>query len=177
MPRIPVLAFALVLAAPGLAGCLEEPGGPAVQGAPKEEALAFSLRVVETYLTGNYSAFRAVLADQVYTLEGDGPIDPAEVDAWAKEEPSFPDGRDYTHYTMEQYMDTYQPRVVTFDEARAEHPSFNETTWDGWVPDGDDYIFLGAETKPGREGFLWDDLLAFAATKESGEWRFKAFSG
>jgi len=45
-----------------------------------------------------------------------------------------------------------------------------------WDYGSDDYLFIGFETKPGKEEFLWDDPLAFVVTSEDGKWTFKAFS-
>jgi hypothetical protein len=173
--------LALVLAAVVAAGCLEEPadaagGGGAGADALEAEALAFSLGVVETYLTGDYDAFRARLADVVYTLEGEGPFTREDVDGFFAGK-RFPDGRDYSAFTMEDYLATYAPEMLTFEEAVELHPPFANMTWDGWTFDEDDLVFYGGETREGRESFLWTDLLAFAVTRETGEWRFKAFSG
>lgn len=191
-PRLVTLLAALLLTPLALAGCLEPTpgegsgaggdegrggGGSAVAPAdPRAEALAFSLRVVETYFTGDYSAFRGMLAERVYTLEGEGPYTREDVDAFQRGKP-HPSGRDYRNVTLRQYLDAYAPEALTFDEVRAQYPEVGGTTWEGWTPGPDDYVFLGAKTKEGREPFLWDDLLAFAVSRGSGEWRFKAFSG
>lgn len=170
---------AVVLVVALAAGCMEErppPGGASLPD-PEAEALDFSLQVVETYFTQDYAAFRTMLAPAIYTLEGEGPMTPEDVDAWHAREPPWPAGRDYSGHSMEEYLEVYAPRVLTIEAAQAEHPEFAQMSWDGWEPDEDDYVFIGWETKPDQEPFLWDDLLAFAVTHESGEWRFKAFSG
>lgn len=157
-----------------LPGCIE-PTPPA--GDARAEVLAFGLRVVETYLRSDPHAFRALLAETTYTLEGEGPFTLADVDAWLFAELPFPSRRDYTAYTLDDDEATYAPRVLAYDEVVLEYPAFANVTWDGWVPDGDDLIFAGGDVKEGQTSFLWEDILAFGVTRETGEWRLKAFSG
>lgn len=162
-------------------GCLEAPSvADGEKGTPldmKAEALEFSLGIVQTYLAQDYATFRGALAERIFTLDGEGPYTREDIDSWFAEARPFPAGRDYSAHSLEEYLDVYAPRMMTFDEAREEHPELAQITWEGWTPDKDDQIFLGWETKPGKEPFMWDDLLAFVVTKELGEWRFKAFSG
>lgn len=176
MPRVAPW-IALCLTAVTLAGCLEPPARP--QGILDVDASAreFGVRVVGMLLASDYASFRAVLADQVYTLEGEGPYSKAEVDAFFANDP-FPSRTNTTNYTLAEYNATYAPEVWTFARATQEYPEFANVSWSGWTPDAeDDRIFVGSKTKSGEPGWLWEDILSFAITRASGEWRYKAFSG
>jgi hypothetical protein len=143
----------------------------------KDGALEFSLKVVETYFDNDMGQFLSYLADEVYTLEGEGPSSKKEVEN-AFSEKEYVADESYANWTMEEYMNIYEPRVMDFDEIRDEFPESESEIKDlGWKFDDDDYLFIGFETKNGDEGPLWDDPLIFAVTHESGEWKFKAFSG
>lgn len=168
--------FLLPLLLAPTAGCLEEPTG--VGADDKEEALRFSLAVVETYFTQDVDAFRGMLSETLYTLEGDGPMVQADLEASFLGERPFPAGRDYSNLTMDDYLATYAPRMLTWDEAVAMYPEAADLTWsDGWAPDEDDLVFFGSELNEGKSDIVWTDLLAFLVSRETGEWRLKAFSG
>jgi hypothetical protein len=77
---------------------------------------------------------------------------------------------------MDDYLEVYDPRVLGFDEYMKEYPETAIPDVGGWSPSEDDFLFVGFEAKPGREGFLWEDLLIFMVTNQSGGWEFIAFS-
>jgi len=145
----------------------------------KEGALKFGLKIVKTYFDNDIAEFKSYLDDEIFCLDGDGPISRAEVIA-DLDVSGYVVNEDYTEHTYQEYLDTYDPYVMDIDEIKAE---FNELVElmisKGWDFDDDDYIFMGWKTKSGNQddGFLWDDPLAFGITHEGGEWAFKAFSG
>lgn len=143
----------------------------------KEEALDFSLEIVGTYLTGDVDRFCSFFTDPLYTLEDEGPFSRSEVIRDLKARTPFPAGYDYSGYTMEDYLEVYEPRVLEFDEYMKEYPGLETLEVGGWSPGEDDFLFVGSKTRPGREGFLWDDLLIFMVTDRSGEWELIALSG
>lgn len=142
----------------------------------KEEALNFSLQIVNTYFTKDYLAFISFLTPKTYTLEGEGPFDKQFVTAKLQEEP-FPFGRDYSEYTLSDYLENYNPKILSFEEYALIYPHIANLNIDGWSPNEDDFLFVGYETKPGKSEFMWDDLLVFMVTCENNEWRLIAFSG
>ena len=144
----------------------------------EDAALDFSLAVVETYFTGDADKFCSFLADTFYTLEGEGPITKEEAISIIKEDKPFPFGEDYSEFTMEDYLETYRPKIMDYGEYTKEYPEeLSSLSIDGWKPDADDFLFLGHEVKTGKEGFMWDDLLVFMVTYQNKKWEFIASSG
>ena len=158
-------------------GCIKKDEGAG--DFTKEEALEFSLQVVETYFTNDMDEFKSYLDDEIFTLEGDGPLSRSEV-ILILDENDYVADEEYTDHTYQEYLDTYEPYVMDVDEVSQEFEGLVDNMKEiGWDFDDDDYIFMGWETKSGDEedGFLWDDPLAFGVTHEDGKWAFKAFSG
>lgn len=170
--RALLAAFTLAL----VPGCLEDPPAPSAGSDPRAEALAFALSLVESFFARDRDAFVAALDDTLFTLEGEGPFSREEAIATVDEKP-FPWGQDVEGTSIADYHATYAPFVLSVEEARAEHAEFARTTWNGWSPDGDDWIFVGNELREGKSQLLWGDILAFGVTSEDGAWAFKAFSG
>ena len=143
---------------------------------PVADALAFSLLVVETYFDPSeqsYQTFLGYLNDELYVIWGEGPFNKADLTY----EDSHPFGRDYSPYTMEDYLEVYSPTIYAYDEAIAQYPSLAGQIVGNWVYNEEDYLFLGAKTNPDQTSFIWDDILVFVVTKESGEWKVIAFDG
>ena len=166
-------AFAALSAMILMCGCLggeDENGG----SSDKEGALDFSLKVVGTYFDNDNEAFFSYLADEIYSLEEGESYAKSEVEEMLAEE-EFIAGEEFVEYSMEEYLNTYDPRVMDHEEAQYEFPEEVSALKDsGWEFDEDDYIFIGYETKSGEEGPLWDDMLVFGVTHESGEGKLKA---
>ena len=166
---IAVATFSLIAC-----GCIE---GENNESFDREGALEFSLKVVRTYFDNDMEGFISYLADELYSLEGDGPISKDELAPSISAEDHVVD-EDYTMYSMEEYTEVYDPRVMDVEEVESEYPGIVSSMESlGWDYGEDDYLFIGWETKSGEEGPLWDDPLSFVVSHESGEWRFKAFSG
>ena len=166
-------AFAGLSAMVLMCGCL---GGEDENGGSydREGALDFSLKVVGTYFDNDKEAFLSYLADEVYSLEEGESYAKSEVEEFLAEE-DYIAGEEFAQYSMEEYLDTYDPRVMDHEETESEYPEVVSALKDsGWEFDEDDYIFIGYETKSGDEGPLWDDPLVFGVTHETGEWRLKA---
>jgi hypothetical protein len=141
----------------------------------EDAALDFSLAVVETYFTGDADKFCSYLADTLYTLEGEGPFTKEEAISIIKEDKPFPFGKDYSEFTMEDYLENYRPKIMDYREYSKEYPELSSLSIDGWKPDADDFLFLGYEVKRGKEGFMWDDLLGFMVTYQNKKWEFIVF--
>ncbi len=49
---------------------------------------------------------------------------------------------------------------------------------DGWTPDADDFLFVGFEVKPGKEGFMiLDELVGFMVTYQNEKWEIILLNG
>jgi len=145
----------------------------------KEGALEFSLALVETYFTGDEDKFCSHLADTLYIVgEGAGRITKEEAISIIKEDKPFPFGEDYSEFTIDDYLENYSPKIMDYEEySKEEWAVFRLFPIDGWTPDADDFLFIGYEVKPGKEGFMWDNLLVFMVTYQNEKWEFIAFSG
>ena len=143
----------------------------------KEGALIFSLKIVETYIEGDADRYCSYLADYIYSLEGEGPIEKIELCEYLSEESPFPFGHDYSQYTMDDYLDNYNPYIMDYEEYSEVYPSISNLNIDGWTPDADDFLFIGWELQRDREDFMWDDLLAYMVTYQNDEWELIALSG
>ena len=143
----------------------------------KEGALTFSLKIVETYIEGDADRFCSYLADYIYTLEGEGPIEKIELCEYLSEESPFPVGHDYSQYTMDDYLDNYNPYIMDYEEYSEVYPSISNLNIDGWTPDADDFLFIGWELQRDKEDFMWEDLLAYMVTYQNDEWELIALSG
>jgi hypothetical protein len=135
-----------------------------------DSALAFSLKIVETYFSEDTSFFKKTLMDTIYFLE-----------YWEKPLPacslsvtSLYNGIDYSGYTFDDYLNTYDPMVMTYLEYK---DSIEIDSFKYWQPDENDYLFIGAKVKTGKTDFMWDDLLYFIVTRVSNVWKLKALSG
>jgi hypothetical protein len=157
-----------------LSGCLGG-GSESEEKFDKAGALEFSLKVVKTYFDNDMDEFVSYLDDEVYSLEGEGPIAKKDAEDILREDDYVAD-EDYPTHTYQEYLDTYDPKVLDSKEVTTEHSELiGEMKALGWDYGSDDYLFMGFETKPGKEEFLWDDPLVFVVTCEDGKWAFKAF--
>ena len=145
----------------------------------KEGALEFSLAHVETYFTGDEDKYCSHLADTIYNL-GEGlkrSFTKEEVIRAIKEEKPFPYGYDYSEFTMDDYLENYSTKIMDYEE-------YSKEEWgsvfpiDGWTPDADDFLFLGSEVKPGKEGFIIShDIFAFMVTYQNEKWEIILLNG
>ena len=145
----------------------------------KEGALEFSLLLMETYFTGDEDKYCSHLADTIYNL-GEGlkrSFTKEEVISAIKEEKPFPYGYDYSEFTMDDYLENYSTKIMDYEE-------YSKEEWDsvfpidGWTPDADDFLFLGFEVKPGKEGFIiFDNIFGFMVTYQNEKWEFISFPG
>jgi len=166
-------ALLIMLCTVSICGCM----GGGEDDLTKEGALEFGLKVVKTFFNNDMEKFISYLDDELVTLEGEGPISKQEARNFLEENGYVAD-EEFTLHTFDEYMETYDPKVMDADEVNAEWPELaGDMKALGWDFDGNDYIFIGYETKSGDEGFLWDDPLVFGITSEGGHWSFKAFSG
>jgi len=167
---IPIVALVMIAAG---CGCL----GGSEKSFDKAGALEFGLKIVKMYFDNDKDGFASLLAKEIYSLEGDGPYGREDVKQDILSEEYLAD-EDYPDHTMEEYLDVYDPYVLDSAEAEREYPEVIALVRTlGWEFDGNDHLFMGFETKPGKDEFLSDDPLVFAVTCEDDRWEFKAFSG
>ena len=143
----------------------------------KEGALEFSLAQVETYFTGDEDKFCSHLADTIYFVEEGGvSITKEELISMIKENKPFT-GYDYSEFTMDDYLENYSTKIMDYEE-------YSKEEWgsvfpiDGWTPDADDFLFVGFEVKPGKEGFMiLDELVGFMVTYQNEKWEIILLNG
>ena len=167
--------IALILILIPISGCTTNGGGGAKIGT-KDGALDFSLKIIESYIDGDVDAYISYCADNLYCLDGDGPLSMDEWEPILREDEPFPAGRDYSDYTMEDFFAAYEYGIYDYAQYRVEFDFVEELDFEDWTPDEDDFLFLANE-KEEDEGFIWDDLLVFMVTCEKGHWELNALSG
>lgn len=148
-----------------ISGCTSDKNNQDV----KEDALEFSLKIIETYLTGNSDKYLSYHTNVVYLLGQNRSLNREELNQTVNSQ-TFPHGEDYSDYTMDDYLETYDQEIMDYKEYISEYPSIKNVSIDGWSPNEDDYIFFGYEVKPEKEGFMWDDLLTFMVSNQGGSW-------
>ena len=131
------------------------------------EALEFSLKVIETYITNDTTTFKTFLPETIYLMEAnEEPIPRSEISV-TEVFATF----DFSNYSMDDFNRSYSARIQRYDE-------FKDQTWVAeltfWRPDAKDYLFT-ATLVPGEEDFMLDDLRTFVVTKRSGQWKVRAF--
>ncbi|MGA1822582.1 MAG: hypothetical protein ACMUIG_08640 [Thermoplasmatota archaeon] len=171
---ISVAVLSLILI---VCGCTSSSTSDDDQTFDEESAMEFSLVIVQTYFDNDMDEFLSFMADTVYTLEAEGPYTKSFLqENYADNE--YVVDEDFADFTMEQYLETYEPRILDHVDVEDEFPGMIQDLKDlGWDYNDDDYLFLGHETKTEDESPLWEDPLIFVISHESGVWRFKAFSG
>ena len=147
----------------------------------KEGALEFSLAHVETYFTGDEDKYCSHLADTIYVL-GESlkkSYTKEEIISDIKEIKPFPFGYDYSEFTMDDYLENYSTKIMDYEEySKEDWEIFRFFPIDVWTPDADDFLFLGFEVKPGKEGFIiFDELFGFMVTYQNEKWELISFVG
>ncbi len=134
----------------------------------KEEAMTFSLKVVEAYIEKDTVAYKTFLTDSLYFLESwEKPWATSDINLT-----SLFSGFDYTEYSMDDYKETYDPVVMEYELYKN---MLDEMVY--WQPGEKDYLFIGHRTKEGKTEFMWDDLLGFMVSKRTGKWKIRAVAG
>lgn len=160
----------------GLSGCSKN-NPVASQEELKAEAYEFGLQVVQANIEEDATTFMSFLGDTLYIMEHwDEPVPRNQItpsviaDIFAK--------FDYSGYTMEDYLEVYSPEVLSYDDVKAD---VGGAAWlDSlryWRFDEKDFVFDGSQVKPGKQEFMWDDLLVWVVSKRTGQWKIRAASG
>lgn len=144
----------------------------------RARALEIGLSIIQSYFDGEPEVFASLLADTLPQVGLDAdPMDGEYFGDMVRNSSPYPAGEDYTIYTMEQYEEVYDPLVLTYEEA-VELISFPTVQGNGWVPEENDFLFIGGNLKPGAvEGdkFIRDGLNSFVFGIRGGEWKFVGF--
>lgn len=144
----------------------------------RARALEIGLSIIQSYFDGEPEVFASLLADTLPQVGLDAdPMDGEYFGDMVRNSSPYPAGEDYTSYTMDQYEEVYDPLVLTYDEA-VEFISFPTVQGNGWVPEENDFLFIGGNLKPGAvEGdkFIRDGLNSFVFGIRGGEWKFVGF--
>ncbi len=175
----PVLfVITTILIAVSLSGCTGSDDGSSDNIGTNEGALDFSLKILDSYFEGDREQFISYLNEEVYSLdglEGQGPYSKETYAVAINNQEIFPHGTNYSDHTMEEYLDTYEPRVLNYEEYTTQYPKALDFNISGWILDDDDYMFQGSIVKPDKNKFLWDDYLYFIVTCQDDKWKLIGF--
>ena len=137
----------------------------------KEVALAFSLRIVESYFDRDCDFFYDSIGDVIYTFDNREVHSKDEID---KEDLCGSlDSAVRGDYTYEDYLNFYNYVVLDKEEYEREYPQVGDLQF---TPDAVDYLFVGSEAK-GDLKFIWDDMYAFTVANTKDGWRITGVSG
>ena len=101
----------------------------------REEALAGALLIVASYFQDDPEVFIGHLASDLPTLGGptDWVMGKDEFSISVRAQVPFPAGLDLSQYTLEDYHQTFSPKVLTYQEAVSQ-AEVDKVHDDGWVP-------------------------------------------
>ncbi len=139
----------------------------------KEQALQFSLAVVEKMFRNDCDGVYAIMNDPIYVLDGDAVVT-KNTDTHEKI------CRSISHAirsdaTFEDYQNAYDPRILTPDEVYTEFPRVKEHRG-RFTLEPNDFFFMGYKSKTNAD-FIWDDLFTFVVRKIDYTWKIVAVSG
>lgn len=128
-----------------------------------EEALDFSLHVVETSLQGNLPEFYRLLSDEIHSLS-DGY-------SHSKFVVNPPEGVG-RQWSLEDYKTHYQYRIYEYDDFIDLFPEWISPERE-WVPHSNCFLFMGNQSQDGKFPFFpQDDILVFMVEyNEKREWK------
>jgi hypothetical protein len=135
----------------------------------KEEALEFSLKVVNCYFTQDTTVYKSCLPDMLYLIDPEEP--PFETSLLII--PHVLASYNYSEYSLDEYKETYDYQIFDYETYSKEVGQWMAAlTY--WHPTKDDYLFIGYIPVEGKEPFMNSQDLFFFVTKSSGEWKLKA---
>ena len=144
----------------------------------RARALEIGLSIIQSYFDGDPEVFASILADTLPQVgRDDEPMDGEYFREMVRYASPYPSGEDYTSYSMDDYEAVYDPLVLTYDEA-VELISFPAVQGNGWVPEENDFLFIGGNLQEGAvesDKFLRDGLNSFVFGIRDGEWKFVGF--
>ena len=156
----------------------DDPRSALTPSTQRTEALELGLSIIQSYFDNDPQTFIDIIADELPQIGREGEtMDGSYFRELVAHAEPYPSGEDLTMYTMEQYHEVFDPLVVTYDEA-VEHFGFPPVTNAGWVPDPDDFIYLGGILNEGfteEDRFIRDGLNSFVFGKRDGIWMFVGF--
>ena len=148
------------------------------QSEERAQVRELGLRIIQSYFDNNPQAFIDMIADDLPQIGREGEtMDGAYFRELVEHAEPYPSGEDLTMYSMEQYHEIFDPLVVTYDEA-VEYFDFPAVTNGGWIPEPDDFIYLGGYLRDGfteEDKFIRDGLNSFVFGKRDGIWLFVGF--
>ena len=135
----------------------------------KEEAIEFSLQIINCYFTQDAVTYKNSLPEILYQIDPEEP--PFETEHFIVS--NVLSSTDYSSYTLDQYKETYDYKIWEHEDYSVDSEQWlSQLTY--WSPTEDDYLFLGHNTLEGKEGFMDYKPLIFFVTKASGSWKLKA---
>lgn len=174
------LIFVCVLLATTLISCSNQKSATTInaEAADKNKAEKFSLSIVESYFNRECKTFYEALTDPFYLIEDDIPIEKDD-NTEKKLCESILKAFEGEH-TYQEYLGSYNVRVLDRDEFMTEPIMFEETYVRDLVnfkPTNNDYLFVGSSLKENKEDFMWEDMLFFIVRKVDDTWKISAISG
>ena len=135
----------------------------------KNEAVNFSLEVVNCFFTQDTTELEKQLPDILYMIDPEE--SPYQTAYFILSH--YLSSYDYSEFNLDQYKDTYNYRVLEYNEY-----TINAEQWlDAliyWTPTEEDFLFIGYELKEDKIPFMDYKPLVFFVTKSSGQWKIKA---
>lgn len=148
---------------------LPDPDEVAPQSA--EEALLFGVGVVQTLLAGDADGWRALTAETLVDPWNSATVTTSAIDAVVAADP-FPDGSDYSGYTIDDYLAQYEPKVMTLEEAEAAFELDFESALvaAGLEMPAAAFLFSGTSRRSDAPGFMNTQLLFFFVAHDGDRW-------
>lgn len=134
-----------------------------------EEAVDFSLKVVDCYFTQDTTTFRKYLPELLYMV--DPAKSPYETSYFILSH--FLSSYDYSEYNLELYKNTYDYEIWEYEKYARDSENWLEQLI-YWHPNENDYLFIGYQNKDDKTPFMDYKPLVFFVTKSSGEWKLRA---
>ena len=138
-----------------------------------ETPLEFALSIVESFFNNDCRTFYDTLTNPFYSLGADIEIfKHPEMVSGACDSNFYDTG----NRTFQDYLDTYEPRILNYAEYYSESPGLFDFLTKLNAGEND-YLFIGRETKPGQEDFISEELALFMVRRINGKWKISALLG
>ena len=139
----------------------------------RDAAQNFALDIIQTYFDNDAETWESYVHAPIYLAGTNTVHERSEYTEMMLDATHFPAGHDLIAYSMADYLRVYDAGVYTFTEASENFglPLFDE---DGWVPEDDEFIFVGffrSEGVPYTEEFMPVGLVLFVVGKRDGAWK------
>ncbi len=138
----------------------------------REEALEFSLSVVQTYFDRDCDKLYEKLDSPLYSF---GKNKLQSKNAVVKMILCNEIGSVVTgDHTYEEYLNDYDQKVLTKPQYDKEMPYLTRAK--DFQPTNEDFLFVGSKRVNGEKDFIWDDFFLFVVRKTDENWKVSTLS-